>query len=233
MSEVIDPLIYKKDLVGGTYLTVPQQYNVPMAQAPLSRAGYANYERISIYMQMAQIDVSKKQAFIDQKLEFERKKNEMKIRNQERMKMISYEICKNSLDQIIYASVGIDGENICFKVLLNVWGYRAVLLRSFYPESHIVLKISWKDCKEAVYLENGLEGISANIFLKRLKAKGVVLRSSKRQEIAVADALLSYSLNTTEEYEIPWSLGWNMMENCRWHFAHENEITMRGVLKYV
>lgn len=229
----MDIFVHKEGLDNNNQQTTPMQNNdlsMSQYQPPMDLARY--YNTLSFLDQKAQIDVRKNQEIIWQRLEYEKRKNEIKIYSQELAKMISYEVSNDSLGRILYAPIALDKNEICSKVLLNVIKYKTTLLCSFGTKTHIVLKISWEG-GDAVYLENGSEGISTRIFLKRLKAKGVVLRVSKRYESAVADALLSYSLNTAGECEIPWCLGWNKMENGLWHFAHENEITMKEVLKYV
>lgn len=92
------------------------------------------------------------------------------------------------------------------------------------------IRMPWEGCREPIYFENTAEGVPGQKFLKKLRAKGILFRVSKRNEREVADALLAYSLNTQEEYEIPFFRGWNVMGNGRWHFAKDDEITMEEII---
>lgn len=207
--------------------------NLPVIQNSLLASDSADYQKISIHNQMAQIEVKKEQEITNECIRREQAKNIVRVQSNELKKMISYEVIRDSLGWMLYAPVGLNQEIIPYKILLTVRNYKAVWLTNLYPEPHRVLKVSWEDCREAIYFEIGTKGISTRMFLERLKAQGVVLRTSKRCSSEVADALLAYSLNTEEEYDIPWYLGWNRMGDMDWHFADKKETTMREVLKYV
>ena len=207
--------------------------NLPVIQNSSQVGDGVDYQKLSFHRQMAQIDVEKEQEIINMRAKFEQTKNMMRVQRDELKKMISYEVIQDSLGVMRYAPVCLDREIIPYKTLFNVRNYKAVWLTNLYPEPHRVLKVSWENCREAIYFEIGAKGISTRTFLERLKSQGVVLRTSKRCTSEVADALLAYSLNTEEEYGISWCLGWNRMEDMDWHFADKNETIMREVLKYV
>lgn len=226
---------HKKDEITEEPMTEVQGgCNSPPMPQYLYQTGYMTYgKRLDYDLKKARIDVEKNQVISNQRLEHEQKKENMKLRNKARLEMLSYEITEDSLGRIFCSQISLDEEKICSKILLNVINYTAVHLVSYNPEEYRVLGIAWEGCGDAVLFEDGPEGISSQTFLRRLKARGVVFRVSKRNESAVADALLSYSRGVAEECEIPFHLGWNRMGDGRWHFAYSDEVTMKEVHKYV
>lgn len=205
-----------------------QGYPPPIFQPPVDVFS----QKLSYEREKAAIAVQKERELSVQRLELEKLKQEIKFQNQVRRDMLSFEVCRDAMGRMIYSRMADDQEKICSKILLNVNAYRAVNFMSFFPQTHVVLSVSWEGCREPIYFENSAEGIPVQKFLKKLKAKGIFFRVSKKNELEVADALLAYSLNTQEEYEIPFYRGWNVMENGRWHFAKGDEITMKEVLDY-
>lgn len=230
MSENIDPLAYVNPKPARQQTAVsyyPQRYPPPMFQPQV----YDTYtQKLCYEREKAAIEVQKERELNVQRLELENLKQEIRLRNKVRQDMFSFEVCKDAMGRIMFSRMGDDQEEFCSKTLLNVNGYRTVNLMSFWPQMYAVLSISWEGCREAVYFKNTAEGIPVREFLNRLKANGVLFRVSKRNEREVADALLSYSISTQEEYEIPFFRGWNLMGDGKWHFAKEDEICMKEIL---
>ncbi len=184
-------------------------------------------------VEKAQIDVVKNQTILAQRLEYEQKKEKMKIQICALKDMCHFEVYPDSLGRIFYSQIGIDDEKLHSKILFNAMNYTANCLLSFYPEVCVVLEVRWENCGKGIYFEYTDEGISTQKFLKKLKARGILFRVSRRNEKAVAEALLSYTLNTAKKYEIPFCRGWNLMESGKWHFAERDEMTMKEVLDHV
>lgn len=231
MDGIINPLEFVNRESAGQQMTVTycqQGYSPP---SPWHPAPNAYSEKLYFEREKAEIKVGKERELCFRRLELERLKQEIRLQNKVRLDMLSYEIYKDAMGRIIYSRVGTDQENFCSKILLNVCGYRAVNFVSFSPQMNMVMSISWEGCRDPVHFKNTAEGIPVLKFLKKLKAKGILFRTSKRSEREVADALLAYSLNTQEEYEIPFDRGWNVMEDGRWHFAKADEMTMKEIIK--
>lgn len=209
---------------------MPQQSYATPLQSFQGRDTYrekANYERMK-----AEIEIEKNQIMLQQRLEYEVAREDMKLQSRLCMGMISYEVYQDSMGQMIYTQVGANGEKLRSKVLMNVINYEAVILVSYSSKQDWVLAVSWYGSRNCnIYLRNTEEGISPKFFLKCLKARGVILQVAKRNENEVAGALLSYSLNTKKEIEIPYYRGWNEMGNGSWHFAKKGELTMKGVIE--
>ena len=83
----------------------------------------------------------------------------------------------------------------------------------------------------SVYFKNAENGISPQIFLKNMKARGVLFLVSGRTEKKAAEALLAYSYQNAETIELPYYRGWNYMSKGNWRFADEKELIMEGMEK--
>lgn len=182
----------------------------------------------------SEIELMKQRSRLEQRLEFEKHISEMKIYYDTYLKMMSCSVYRDSAGDIIYAIRDPDDKKIVSKVLLNVKGYKSRIYISYYPQIHTLLEISWGgDEGNRVYFDYTNEGVSPRDFLRTLKAKGVLLLVSGRTEIKAAQVLLSYSVSSADNVEIPYTYGWGKDKEGKWHFAKKTELVMREVKKNV
>lgn len=187
--------------------------------------GKLNYE-----LGKAQLELWKNQALKQQRYELEAALQDLKLRYQNYLELLSCTVFQDCYGRLVYAITDKDGGNIASKPLLNVSGFKAVRYYSCYPELRAFLRISWQDCERGgIYFRETPERISPQHFLKCLKSSGIMFLVSGRTERKAADALLAYAISTAEQKEIPFFRGWNLMSDGRWHFAHDNELTIREV----
>ena len=188
--------------------------------------------KIFYEMKKRELDMEKNYIMQQQKVKMEEDLCELRVRYKCFMSMISSTVYRDSNGNIIYAITAPDGKKINAKVLLNVKKFRSRILVTYYPQARMVLDVWWGEGGEShVYFSYGKDGISPNVFLKTLKAKGVLLLVSGRTEHQAANALLAFTFNDAEVEEIPLAYGWGKNAEGKWHFAGEDEITLKEVLK--
>lgn len=190
------------------------------------RAGYE--------MSKQRMALEKQAITYSQRLEYERQLKEMKVQYKTFLELMGMTIYCDSGGDIILAITSPEGKPIRAKRLLNVSGYGSRMYISTEPTLVMVLECYWGDDKHnMVRFLHTEEGITPEKFLKRLKAKGILMLVSGRTEKKAANALLAHSVSSAEEVYIPYTHGWGKKKNGSWHFATEGELTMREVLRNV
>ncbi len=180
-----------------------------------------------------QLQIGKQQMMLDQRRAFEIQMQEVKLQYKTFLDLLSYSIYEDCQDRLIFAITNPSNGKITAKPLLNVTKYQSVIYCSSYQATqHFVLGIRWKgNTQENVYFKNAKQGISPQLFLKNVKARGVLFLVSGRTEKKAAEALLAYSYQNAETIELPYYRGWNYMSKGNWHFADEKELIMERVEK--
>lgn len=186
--------------------------------------------RLAYDAQKMQMSMYKQDITYQQRIAYEHAMQEQRIRYQNYLQLLSWSVYSDSNGNIIYAMTSPDKSQIVSKNLLNVENYRATIFKAFYPQVKSALQITW-DSKSDNFLVFPFDsdGIEANLFLRKLKGKGVLLLVSGRMEKQAANALLAYSFNSAEQIEIPGRHGWNRMGDGSWHYAYSEEITFEEV----
>ena len=184
--------------------------------------------RASYELQRNEIELQKQEIHLAQRLDFEKKLCDMRIRCKAYLEGLSCTVYMDSSGTLMYALTGVDQSKITTKRLLNVEQYKSRLYVSFYPQLVRYLEVSWEGDGRTGF-HYGEEGIFPKDFLKKLKAKGVRILLSGRSEKQAADALLSFSIYSAEIQEISFRHGWTRMKDGKWHFASGTEITMQEV----
>lgn len=193
-----------------------------------------NQEKIHYQLARTQLELDRQQATMEQRLEFEANLQNLKFQYKCYLKMMGSTVYQNSADKILYSLTDAEGNDIRTKVLLNITNYTSRFFVSYYPKYQAVLEISWGDKdKNKICFAYDNDGISPQIFLKRLKSRGVMLLVSGRTEREAAKALLAYSINNADVTELSYTHGWVKNKHGDWHFADDAEITLQEVLKNV
>ncbi len=182
----------------------------------------------------SQLDLSKQQQALNQRLEFEEKSRQLRLNYNVYQQMMGSTVYKDSDGKLIYAISDSEGEDIRSRVLFNVNHYESTLYLSYFPKVCAVLEISWDATdRNNIDFLYGNDGLSPDVFLKRLKARGLLMSVSSRMEKEAAKALLAYSINGAKEVELPFFYGWNKNRDGKWYFVHKDKLTMKEVLENV
>lgn len=207
----------------------PQFYE-PSARQRDILSGYQG--KVQYEIQKMQMDLNKQACTNAQRIELEEKIQETRNRYKIYLKMLSGTVYCNSEGEIIYAIADADGKAIVAKRLLNVSGFWSRIYVSYYPDLKMVLEVYWGNENERwIWFPYTKEGISPNIFLKKLKANGIFLLVSGKTEKDAANVLLAYAISTAENIEIPYDYGWGKDANLNWHYAQKDELVMKEMLK--
>lgn len=179
-----------------------------------------------------QLQIGKQQIMLDQRRAFETQIQEVKQQYRAYLDLLSFSIYADTQGRLIFSiSDSADG-TIAAKPLLNVTSYQSKIYFSRCPEKRYVLEISWEGgMNSSVYFKNAENGISPQIFLKNMKARGVLFLVSGRTEKKAAEALLAHSYQYAESIELPYYRGWNFMSEGNWHFADDKELLLERVEK--
>lgn len=189
-----------------------------------------NQEKLHYDYQKSCIDICKQNKMFELKYQYEKAQQQLKIQFANHMEMMSCTVYQDSFGKIIISFCDENGTIINSKVLLNVKNYKAKQYVSFSPELHVVFEVSWGEQEsEGIRFKNFENGVETQKFLKALKSRGVFFSVASRAEKKASEALMAYSVNTAEKYEIPYYYGWNYMSDGRWHFAKKSEMVMQEV----
>lgn len=181
---------------------------------------------------VAKMDLSlhRKQQDYWMREEHEKRIQDIKTKSKVQQDMRYCKILSNDAGEIFVAVTDSDAKELVVKRLFHNTKIRAKRLVAYYPERICVLRIECEGIPSN-NLSFKIDGsVSTNLFLKRLKSSGMCMQVSARLEKQVAAALWTYFLSSVEEYEIPGVVGWNKMQDGRWHFARVGEIVMKEVL---
>lgn len=181
-------------------------------------------------MAKMQMELEKSHITMQQRLDYEKRLNELRVQYTCYLQMMSSTVYKDSSGNIVYAITAPDNKNIISRVLLNVKNFRSCIYICYYPAFQMVLEVRWGDGDDSLRFQYTEEGILPNDFLRRLKARGVLLLVSGRTEKKAACALLAYSLESAEKIEIPFAIGWGKNKVGKWHYATQDELTMKEVM---
>ncbi|RKI41834.1 hypothetical protein D7V86_09065 [bacterium D16-51] len=210
---------------------IPTQYCNPQYQ---EEQFFRNQGRLDYEYAKGRLDLEKQQASLSQRLEFEEKSRQIRVAYHTYQQMLGSTVYRDSDGRLIYAISDSEGKDIRSRPLLNVRNYKPVLYVSYFPKTCAVLEVSWGDTNQnSVSFLYDNDGLSPDVFLKKLKAHGVLMLVSGRMEKEAAAALLAYSIDSAEEVELSFTYGWNKGKDGRWHFAYNQELTMREVLQDV
>ena len=177
----------------------------------------------------AQIDIIKAEAINSQKIALEKYKQNIREKATLRRELVSYEIYKDSAEDLFFVQVGAEDEKLYAKKLCNISGCKSYLLQSFGEVTFIVLKVIWRENSDGVCFRMKHDGISPQKVIKVLRTNGVIFRFSRKCQDDVANSLLSFLITSAEKVEIPNHIGWNYMRNGCWHFAKPEECLMEEV----
>lgn len=181
-------------------------------------------------MEKAQMELLKQDASLHRKLQYEQELNDLKIRYQTMLKMMSCTIYEDSASDLIFALTNQENHVISSKKLLNVKGYQAKMYVSYYPITQSVLGISWRGLNQNRLIFNyDAKEIDPLYFMKKLKSHGVMFLVSGRTEKQAATALLAFTVKNAETKEISGVYGWNRLSSGSWHFASTDEMLMEGL----
>ena len=187
-------------------------------------------ERLNHEYQKSCIDIFKQGKMLEQKYQYEQAQQQLKIQYANYMALMSCTVYQDSMGKMIFSVCDENGTTLKSKVLLNVQNYKAKQFVSFSPELHIVFEVSWGEREsECIKFKNFEYGVETQKFLKALKARGVLFLVASRVEKKASEALIAYSANIAETYEIPYYHGWNCMSDGKWHFAKDSEMIMQEV----
>lgn len=190
----------------------------------------SRYQRKMVYeVGKAEIALKKQAASNEQKLMLENTLQEMRVQYKMNLDLLEMNVYKDSNGQLIFAVQDHKKTKIAAKKILNVQGVQSRLYVSPYPVLKTVFEMSWDEGK-SIRLPYTEEGISPTDFLKKMKSHGVFLSVSGRTEKRAVEALFAYLLFTAEEVEIPYFHGWVVTSAGEWHYAEENEITMKELI---
>lgn len=203
----------------------------PYTSAPSQLDMMASYQaKLQYEVCKNQLQIDKQQMMLDQRRAFETQMQEVKQQYRAYLDLLSFSIYADTQGKLIFSISDSTDATIAAKPLLNVTSYQSKIYFSGWPEKRYVLEISWEGGKNSsVYFKNAENGISPQIFLKNMKARGVLFLLSGRTEKKAAEALLAYSFQCAETIELPYYRGWNFMSKGRWHFADEKELIMKEV----
>lgn len=216
--------------------------NINVGMAPVQGVAYSPtvyqndvctgyYSKINYELQKRRMDLEYQDISYQKKLRFEEEKKALNIRYQNYLKLMSVTVYKDSAGDIVFSILDSEKRSIASKKLLGVMDYSVKIFVTYYPQEKKALEVSWAgDRNNSVIFPYDDDGIDPNVFLRRLKQKGVLLLVSGRTEKQAANALLAYSFMSADSVEIPNSWGWNRMGDGTWHYAKKNEITMTEVL---
>lgn len=189
--------------------------------------GKLQYEFLKREMALAQ-----QQTNLYQRYEYGKALKDLQIQHEAYLQAMGITVYRDSLGDIIFAITDSKGGNIISTVLLNVKNYKTCMYTSYYPEFKTVLSISWGNGNDKrLRFDRTKENFTPELFLKKLKTRGIFLQVSGRTEKKAATALLAYSINSATDIIIPFSHGWGKDSEGRWHYAMKDELTMKEVLK--
>lgn len=189
-------------------------------------------ENYQYKLAQAQLELDRQQVSLEQKLKFEKRLQKLKLQYQVYLQLMGSSVYQNSAGKIMYSLTDAEGKDIRAKALLNVDNYIPRFFVSYSPKMQAVLEISWgNEERNRICFAYGNEGITPQVFLKRLKSRGVMFLVSGRTEREAAKAPLAYSINGAEMIEIPFTHGWVKNKQGDWHFADNTELTLQEVLE--
>lgn len=205
-----------------------QGYDPPKGQNDVMSA---YDERLRYEMAKAEVDLRKGQIVNQQRLQLQWGLEDIKLWYKTYMAMLGATVYKDNVGNLMFAISDERGAKISSKRLLNVKNFKSEILVSEVPEKNKVLYITWDGNENAqLFLHDLTKGISPNAFLNKLKGHGVLFTVSGRTEKKAAEALLAYSIEGANITEISACYGWCRKSDGNWHFAGEDEITMRRIL---
>ena len=202
-------------------------YTSSMQQSDI---GSRYQEKILYEVNKAEIALKKQAASNEQKLMLENTLQELRLQYKTCLDLLEMNVYKDSNGQLIFAVQDHKKTKIAAKKLLNVQGVQSHLYVASYPVFKTVFEMSWDEGK-SIRLPYTEEGISPTHFLKKMKSHGIFLSVSGRTEKRAAEALFAYLLYTAKEVEIPYFHGWVVTSAGEWHYAEENEMTMKELMK--
>ena len=164
---------------------------------------------------------------LGQRLDFEAAILEMKARYTAYVQTIGSRIYADAAGNLIYSIEDQSKKKLSAIRLLDVSGFRAKIYRTTWPKCSECLTVEWNEENvKPILFSDFLSRLSTNLFLRRLKMRGLFLRVSGKNEKRAADQLMAYAFSVAECVEIPFFHGWNRMENGEWHFAGPDVLTM-------
>lgn len=199
-----------------------KQSQTPEIQQPnLQNQPYSNINANEL-----QTYYNKSECMLQQKLNHQWQCAELKDKH-DADKQLSYpEIYKNQEDRLVYAVIKPNGSKLSCKELINARGIKSFLCYSLYPQFQQLLCVSFN------YDENILCfdcDIKPTVFLNKLRSRGLPLLLSERRQKEAASVFFAYLINTAVKCELPFDSGW-WKDGCNnWHFAKEDELTMKKV----
>lgn len=190
-----------------------------------------NYQAKLMYeYKKREFDLWKNSQMHEQRLAFEKRMHELKIKYQAHLAAMICTVYCNAVGDIFYSFGEPDEGKIVSHALLSVGEYKSRIYLSYYSEPKACLEITWSGSGRIVFPFDN-EGINPKYFLKKLKSKGVLLLVSGRTEAKAAEALLAYSISSAENKELPYQHGWVRMSDGKWHFSMPDEMTLQEVLE--
>lgn len=188
--------------------------------------GNINVNELQMYRDKTSIDLHKNEHMIQQKLNYQWQCAEIKEKHDADRQLSYPEIYKNQEDRLIYAIVKPDGSKVSCKELVNARGVKSFLCYSFYPQFQQLLCVSFNYNEIILCLDYD---IKINVFLNKLRSRGLPLLVSERAQKEAASALFAYLINTAVKCELPFDSGW-WKDGCNnWHFAKVDDLTIKKV----
>ena len=214
----------------GNGINEPQMaFSAPTA----ARAWNEQQMRLDYVRQKDCLELMKNQAKYNQRLEFEKQSQAVKLCREVYKEFLGAEVYRNTEGVLIYVVADPEQKISRSKRLLNIAGYKPRLLVSEHP-AKTILEIAWGEREiQKIFFSDAQEGIPTALFLRKLKSKGVVLLVSGRSEKTAAEALIAFTYREAPRVCIPFYHGWCLNEEGRWHYAGDEELTMQEVLENV
>ena len=179
------------------------------------------------------MELDKNQVKIDQQLAYEKESQAIKVHCGIYKELLGAEVYQNAEGILVYAVTAPDGQTIRSRKLLSVGACESRMLISVNPCTR-VLEVSWdKKKNHAVYFPDAENGISTEMFCRKLKAQGVEFLVSGRNEKKAAAALLAFFYGHAPWIYVPFYHGWGQDAKGEWHYAADDELTMQEVLSNV
>ncbi len=193
----------------------------------------SNYAKLNYDIAKKQIDLEKNFISMQQKLEFEQKIYELKIRYQTYLQMMSCVVYEDAERNLMFAVTDYENKSVVTKRLLNVKNFKARIIIVHYPVKKMAVEVIWGEETTNRLVFPYDDGIQPNVFLRKLKGKGVLFLVSGRTEKSAVNALLAYIFENAEVVELPAFHGWVKMGDEKWHFVSKSERTFMEVLNNV
>lgn len=189
--------------------------------------------KLQYEMVKAEVGLRRNQIANEQRLQLQYGLEDIKLRFKTYMAMLGATVYMDCSRNLIFALSDSNGNKISSKRLLNVKGFESKILVSEMLGGKSALCISWENEKKSqIFFSEFTNGILPSTFLKKLKSHGVLFNVSGRTEKKAAEALLAYSVQTAKTIEVSACSGWCKWSDGTWHFAWEDEITMKEILEY-